>query len=289
MSLLVAERYAGAAVAQGLPRTRSAQVLRIAFLAAMLVFILFPLVWLALGSFKSRYDALALPPRIIFEPTFEAYSKIVAGGFIRAFGNSLTIALINVALALAIGTPAAFALTRMHGRIRNDLSFWVLSIRMAPLFAVILPLYVLFKSVGLLDTKLAVALAHLTLTLPLAIWMLMTYFRSLPVELDQAAMIDGASPLQILLLIIVPISRPMLASVAIVVFIFSWNEFLLAFILTARDAQTVPVAVAGLAGTMTFDWPLIAAISVSSMIPAFIFVGFAQRHIVTGLASGAVK
>ena len=289
MSVLAAERRAGATVARGLPRTWSAQFLRIAFLAAMLVFVLFPLVWLALGSFKSRYDALALPPRLIFEPTFAAYAKIVAGGFIRAFGNSLTIALINVALALVIGTPAAFALTRMRGRVRNDLSFWVLSIRMAPLFAVILPLYVLFKSVGLLDTKLAVALAHLTLTLPLAVWMLMTYFRSLPVELDQAAMIDGASPLQILLLVIVPISRPMLASVAIIVFIFSWNEFLLAFILTARDAQTVPVAVAGLAGTMTFDWPLIAAIAVSSMIPAFVFVGFAQRHIVTGLAAGAVK
>ena len=289
MSVLVAESRTGADVSRGLPQTRSAQLLRIAFLAAMLVFVLFPLVWLALGSFKSRYDALALPPRLIFEPTFEAYTKIVAGGFIRAFGNSLTIALINVVLALVIGTPAAFALTRMRGRVRNDLSFWVLSIRMAPLFAVILPLYVLFKSVGLLDTKLAVALAHLTLTLPLAVWMLMTYFRSLPVELDQAAMIDGASPLQILLLIIVPISRPMLASVAIIVFIFSWNEFLLAFILTARDAQTVPVAVAGLAGTMTFDWPLIAAIAVSSMIPAFVFVGFAQRHIVTGLSAGAVK
>jgi ABC-type glycerol-3-phosphate transport system permease component len=289
MSVIVERRRIGATVAQGLPRPRSVQVLRIVFLVVTLIFVLFPLVWLALGSFKTRHEALALPPRLIFNPTFEAYTKIVAGGFIHAFGNSLTIALSNVALALAIGTPAAFALTRMHGRVRNDLSFWVLSIRMAPLFAVILPLYVLFKSVGLLDTQLAVALAHLTLTLPLAIWMLMTYFRSLPVELDQAAMIDGASARQILLYIIVPISRPMLASVAIVVFIFSWNEFLLAFILTARDSQTVPVAVAGLAGTMTFDWPLIAAISVCAMIPAFIFVGFAQRHIVTGLASGAVK
>lgn len=289
MSVIVEHRRAGVAVGQGLPRQRSVQIVRVAFLVATLIFVLFPLAWLALGSFKTRHEALALPPRVIFNPTFEAYTKIVAGGFIHAFGNSLTIALSNVALALAIGTPAAFALTRMQGRVRNDLSFWVLSIRMAPLFAVILPLYVLFKSVGLLDTTLAVALAHLTLTLPLAIWMLMTYFRSLPVELDQAAMIDGASALQILLHIIVPISRPMLASVAIVVFIFSWNEFLLAFILTARDSQTVPVAVAGLAGTMTFDWPLIAAISVCSMIPAFIFVGFAQRHIVTGLASGAVK
>lgn len=277
------------AVSDAFPRPRSVQILRVAFLIAALAFVLFPLVWLGLGSLKTRNDALALPPRVIFDPTFEAYGKIVAGGFIRAFGNSLTIALTNVALALAIGTPAAFALTRMRGRTSNNLSFWILTIRMAPLFAVILPLYVLFRSIGLLDTKLAVALAHLTLTLPLAIWMLMTYFRAMPIELDQAAMIDGASPLQVLIYIIVPISRPMLASVAIVVFIFSWNEFLLAFVLSARDAQTVPVAVAGLAGTMTFDWPLIAAISVCSMIPAFVFVGIAQRHIVTGLASGAVK
>lgn len=102
-------------------------------------------------------------------------------------------------------------------------------------------------------------------------------------------MLDGARPLQILLMVVVPLSRPMLAAVAVIVFIFSWNEFLLAFFLTSRDAQTVPVMVAGLAGTMTFDWPLIAAISVCSMIPALIFVSFAQRHIVAGLAAGAVK
>jgi multiple sugar transport system permease protein len=148
---------------------------------------------------------------------------------------------------------------------------------------------VLFKGLGLLDTRLAVALAHLTLTLPLAVWLLMTYFRSLPVDIDEAAMLDGARPIQILWMVIVPVSRPMIASVAVIVFIFSWNEFLLAFFLTSRDAQTVPVVVAGLAGTMTFDWPLIAAISICSMVPALIFVGFAQRHIVAGLATGAVK
>nr|MCU0791053.1 carbohydrate ABC transporter permease [Nitratireductor sp.] len=157
------------------------------------------------------------------------------------------------------------------------------------LFAVILPLYVLFKSIGLLDTRLAVAMAHLTLTLPLAVWLLMTYFRALPVDLDEAAMLDGARPWQTLLYVILPISRPMIASVAVIVFIFSWNEFLLAFFLAARNAQTVPVAVAGLAGTMSFDWPLIAAISICSMIPALLFVSFAQRHIVEGLAAGAVK
>ena len=272
-----------------LHRPLSLLILRAAFLTFVLVFVLFPLIWLAIGSLKTRHDALALPPAIVFDPTFEAYSKIVAGGFLNAFGNSITIAVTNVILALLLGTPAAYALTRMAGKTQENLSFWVLSIRMAPVFAVILPLYVLFRSVGLLDTRFAVALAHLTLTLPLAIWMLMTYFRSLPIEVDEAATLDGASHWQTLLYIIVPLSRPMLASVAIIVFIFSWNEFLLAFVLTSRSAQTVPVLVAGLAGTMNFDWPLIAAVSVCSMIPAFIFVGFAQRHIVSGLASGAVK
>ncbi len=272
-----------------LHRPLSLRILRAVFLTVVLVFVLFPLVWLAIGSLKTRHDALALPPAIVFEPTFEAYSKIIAGGFLNAFGNSITIAITNVILALVLGTPAAYALTRMAGKTQENLSFWVLSIRMAPVFAVILPLYVMFRAVGLLDTRFAVALAHLTLTLPLAIWMLMTYFRGLPIEIDEAATLDGASHWQTLLHIIVPISRPMLASVAIIVFIFSWNEFLLAFVLTSRSAQTVPVLVAGLAGTMTFDWPLIAAVSVCSMLPAFLFVGFAQRHIVSGLASGALK
>ena len=262
---------------------------RIVFLTTTLVFVGFPLIWLAIASLKTRAAALQVPPEWLFTPSLAAYEKIIDSGLSAAFLNSFTIALINVVLSLGIGVPAAYALARMRGRAQENLSFWVLSIRLAPLFSIILPLYVLFKGIGLLDTRLAVALAHLTLTLPLSVWMLMTYFRALPVDLDEAAMLDGARPWQTLLIVIVPIGRPMIAAVAVIVFIFSWNEFLLAFFLTSRDAQTVPVLVAGLAGTMSFDWPLIAALSVCSMIPALIFVGFAQRHIVAGLASGAVK
>lgn len=264
-------------------------VIRVTFLVSVIIFVVFPLIWLALASLKTRAAALKVPPRLIFSPGFDAYEKILASGLGHAFLNSFTIALTNMVLSLVIGVPAAYALTRMREAIQENLSFWVLSIRLAPLFAIILPLYVLFKGMGLLDTRLAVAMAHLTLTLPLSVWLLMTYFRAMPVDLDEAAMLDGAKPWQTLYMVIVPIARPMIASVAVIVFIFSWNEFLLAFFLTSRDAQTVPVVVAGLAGTMSFDWPLIAAISICSMIPAFIFVGFAQRHIVEGLASGAVK
>lgn len=265
------------------------RVARLTFLSSAVAFVLLPLFWLALGSLKSRDDALALPPKVVFTPSLTAYEKIIDGGFLGAFWNSLSIASTNVVLVLLIGTPAAYALARMRGTVQENLSFWILSIRMAPLFSIILPLWVSFRSLGLLDTPFAVALAHLTITLPLAVWLLITYFRNLPQDLDEAAVLDGARHWQILLYVIVPISRPMLASVAIIVFILSWNEFLLAFVLAGRNAQTVPLIVAGLAGTMNFDWPLIAAVSVGSMIPALLFVGFAQRHIVVGLSSGAIK
>lgn len=271
---------------------RNAKILtaiRWVFLSSVLVFVLFPLFWLGLASLKTRAAALKVPPEIIFVPSIEAYEKIFSSGLANAFFNSFSIAITNVVLSLGIGVPAAYALARMRGALQENISFWILSIRLAPLFSIILPLYVMFQQMGLLDTRIAVAMAHLTLTLPLSVWLLMTYFRAVPVDLDEAAMLDGAKPWQTLIMVILPIARPMIASVAVIVFIFSWNEFMLAFFLTSRDSQTVPVIVAGLAGTMSFDWPLIAAISMCSMVPALVFVGFAQKHIVEGLASGAVK
>tara|TARA_B100001057_G_scaffold351878_1_gene353379 strand:+ start:3617 stop:4447 length:831 start_codon:yes stop_codon:yes gene_type:complete len=271
---------------------RNAKILtaiRWVFLSSVLVFVLFPLFWLGLASLKTRAAALKVPPEIIFVPSIEAYEKIFSSGLANAFFNSFSIAITNVVLSLGIGVPAAYALARMRGALQENISFWILSIRLAPLFSIILPLYVMFQQMGLLDTRIAVAMAHLTLTLPLSVWLLMTYFRAVPVDLDEAAMLDGAKPWQTLIMVILPIARPMIASVAVIVFIFSWNEFMLAFFLTSRDSQTVPVIVAGLAGTMSFDWPLIAAISICSMVPALVFVGFAQKHIVEGLASGAVK
>ena len=271
---------------------RNAKILtaiRWVFLSSVLVFVLFPLFWLGLASLKTRAAALKVPPEIIFVPSIEAYEKIFSSGLANAFFNPFSIAITNVVLSLGIGVPAAYALARMRGALQENISFWILSIRLAPLFSIILPLYVMFQQMGLLDTRIAVAMAHLTLTLPLSVWLLMTYFRAVPVDLDEAAMLDGAKPWQTLIMVILPIARPMIASVAVIVFIFSWNEFMLAFFLTSRDSQTVPVIVAGLAGTMSFDWPLIAAISMCSMVPALVFVGFAQKHIVEGLASGAVK
>jgi ABC-type glycerol-3-phosphate transport system permease component len=258
------------------------------YIAVYLVFVALPIAWLALGSLKSRFEALRTPPRVIFEPTFVAYDKIFAGGLADVFVNSVTIGAVNVVLALLLGVPAAYALARMRGPVRKNIAFWILSIRLAPAFALVIPLYTLMRLLGLLDTLTAVVIAHLTINLPFAIWLMMSYFADLPVETEEAAIVDGASRVQVLWYVLLPTSAPMLVAVSLLVFVFSWNEFLFAFILTSSQAQTVPALIASLAGTMSFDWPLISALSVSALLPAFLVVVLAQRSITRGLTMGAV-
>jgi ABC-type glycerol-3-phosphate transport system permease component len=259
------------------------------FIGVYLAFVLLPLAWLALGAFKTRFESLRSPPTLIFTPTFEAFGKVVAGGFGGVFGNSVTIALANVALSLVLGVPAAYALARMRPKPRKNLAFWVLSIRLAPAFGLVIPLYAFMRTVGLLDSLGAVVIAHLTINLPLAIWLMMSYFDDLPIDVEEAAIIDGANRLGVLRYVVLPVSGPMLIAVAMLVFVFSWNEFLFAFILTSSRAQTVPALIASLAGTMNFDWPLMSALSVSALLPAFVVVLFAQRAITEGLTAGAIK
>jgi len=258
-------------------------------LTLYLAFVLFPLAWLLLSSFKTRHDALALPPRIFFTPTWEAWEKVFTAGILQPFGNSLFVAATNIVVALVLAVPAAYALARLRGSLKDNLSFWVLSTRMAPAFGVVVPVYMLMRLLGLLDTRLAVTLAHLAFNLPFAIWLLMRYFEDVPVELEEAAMVDGATRWGALRHAVLPPSLPMVVAVAILIFVFSWNEFILAFILTSFEARTVPALVASLAGTMSFDWPLICAVSAGAMAPAFVLVFIVQRHITRGLTLGALQ
>ena len=273
----------------GRKRIRVGRLVGRAFLVAYTVFVLFPIIWLLLSSLKTRFEALQLPPTILFRPTTEAYVKIVQGGMLEAFRNSLVIGLANVGLSLLIGVPAGYGLTAIAPMWRNRLGMSVLSTRMAPAFALVVPLYTLMRHLQLVDTVFAVMLTHLTMSLPLAIWLMSAYFQDLPRELEEAAVLDGATRWGVLRSVILPASRPMLAAVAVLVFLTSWNEFLFAFVLSSREARTVPVLLASLAGTMNFDWPLMSAVSVIGTLPALVLVFFAQRHIVSGLTMGAIR
>ncbi|MEW5814202.1 MAG: carbohydrate ABC transporter permease [Spirochaetota bacterium] len=267
----------------------SSRILLYLLLALFLAFFLFPILWLALSSLKSHYQTLLLPPKIFFKPSLEAYRKIISGGMFKSFKNSIVIAGVDIILALVLSVPVAYSLARLKTKISENVGFWFLSLRMAPVFGVIVPIYILIRHLRLLDTTLAVNVAHLLINLPFAIWLLKGYFEELPIEVEESALIDGATLLQTLLRVVIPTSMPMVIAVAILTFMFSWNEFLFAFILTSNKGVTVPVLVASLAGTMTFDWPLMCSVSIGAMIPSFIFVFAGQKYIVRGLTLGALK
>ncbi len=199
------------------------------------------------------------------------------------------VAVVDIILALVLSIPAAYSLARFKSKFNENIGFWFLSIRMAPAFGVIVPIYIVIRSLRVLDTIIAVNVAHLLINLPFAIWLLKGYFEELPVEIEESALIDGATRFQALIKVVLPTSMPMVISVAILTFMFSWNEFLFAFVLTSNKGVTVPALVASLAGTMTFDWPLMCAVSIGAMVPAFIFVFVVQRYIVRGLTLGALK
>jgi len=254
-----------------------------------LVFVLFPLIWLVQSSFKSMYQALKIPPALIWRPTFEAYQKALGGGMLKAFLNSAIVSLSNVVMVLVLGVSAGYALANLKTKASQNIGFWILTVRMAPAFGIIVPLYIILRSFRLVDTIFAVMVAHLTINLPLAIWLLKSYFEEIPSGLAEAAIVDGATRTQILLYVLVPVAAPMIVAVSALVFLLSWNEFLFAFVLTSEAARTVPVLVASLAGTMRFDWPLMCALSTLALIPAFVLVVYLQRYIVRGLTFGAVK
>jgi len=254
-----------------------------------LIFVLFPLVWIIQSSLKSTFQALKLPPSIIWSPTFGAYQKALGGGMLKSFLNSGIISICSVIMTLTLAITAGYSLASQKTKFSQNMGFWILSVRMAPAFGIILPLYIILRSFRLVDTIFAVIVAHLTINLPLAIWLMKGYFEEIPAEIAEAAIVDGASRTQTLLYVLVPAALPRVVAVAALVFLLSWNEFLFAFILTSEAARTVPVLVASLAGTMRFDWPLMCALSTLALAPAFILVIYLQKYIVRGLTFGAVK
>jgi len=254
------------------------------------VMIIFPILWIVISSFKTMHQIFQIPPAIIFEPTLDNYYRLFFGGqLLKSFINSLAVSSITVPVSLALGIPAAYALARLNSRLSRNLSVWILSVRMAPAFAVIIPFFIIMYYVKLIDTIFAVAITYLTFTIPFTTWLLKITFEELPKEIEEAALLDGATKTSALFRVVLPNATPMIAAISILTFILSWNEFLFAFILTSRDARTVPVLITALSGTHKLDWPIMTAISTVSMIPAFLFITFVQRYLIRGLTMGAVK
>ncbi|HET7455541.1 MAG TPA: carbohydrate ABC transporter permease [Solirubrobacterales bacterium] len=265
-------------------------------IALVLIFAMIPVIWLISLSLKPP-EAIADQRFIPSEISFDNYKSLFEGGisdspFIKPLINSIGIALITTAISIVLASFAAYAIARLEFPGKRLILAGALAIAMFPPISTVGPLFDMWRALGLYDTWLGLIIPYLTFSLPLAIYVLVAFFREIPWELEQAAQVDGATQFQAFTKVIVPLAAPGVFTAAILVFIFCWNDFLFAISLTSSDAsRTVPAALAFFTGESSFTAPTgsIAAAAVVVTIPIIIFVLIFQRRIVAGLTAGAVK
>lgn len=270
------------------PLARERRVLNIvAVLLAALA--MAPFLWLLQMSFKTNAQIFTFPPPLIFTPTFENYASLWNTGFRQSFVNSLVVSTAATLLPMLVGVPAAYALSRWQARAANTVSLWILASRMAPPIAFTIPYFLAYRHLDLIDTWTGLVLIYLTFNLSLVIWMMRPFFDQLPRSLEEAAWIDGATMGQAFLRIVLPLSAPGLAATAILCFLFAWNDFFFALILTRTEAMTAPVAVVNFMNYEGWEWGRIAAGGTMVMLPVLVFSLLVRKYLVHGLTGGAVK
>jgi trehalose/maltose transport system permease protein len=260
--------------------------------AAIVIFCLFPAYWLVNMSLKAGND-LQSSSLVPHHPTLSNYSQVFKNpDFTASLRNSAIVALVTTVLALTVGSFCAYALARLRMRGKAVILGLVLSITTFPQIAIAAPLFKLWTDIGIFDTLIGLIIPYLTFALPLSIYILVSFFREIPKDLEEAALVDGATRFQAFRKVVVPLAAPGLATAGILTFIFAWNEFLLAVTLTATTAaRTVPAEISFFTGATEHQIPYgsIAAASVVISIPLIALILFFQKRIVAGLTAGAVK
>ncbi len=257
----------------------------------IVLFAIGPYAWMVLTSLKTEADIAAFPVRYLpTAATLEHYRMLLARtSFAGNLLNSLIIAIGATLLGLAVSVPAAYAFSRFRFAGRRFLMTQFLVINMFPVVLIIIPLFVLMRQLGLIDTFLGIILGHSTFAIPFSVWMLTSYMNAIPGDLDEAARIDGASRLQTILFVILPVVAPGIVTTGIYIFVTSWNEYLFAMMLSGQNVRTVTVALQLFIGEFTVQWGLLTAGGTLIAIPVTILFLLVQKRLVGGLTAGAVK
>lgn len=265
-------------------------ILWLLFLAVIVLYG-FPFVYLLLTSFKTPSDAIAVPPAVLPDVwTLENYVTALAkDGVVPALINSVVTAVLSTLMSLVLAVPAAYAITRYRTPSGRVFVIASLVTRMIPTIAIGAPLVETMRVLGINDTSIGLAIAHTTISLPLSIWLMASFFEAVPDELEEAARVDGASRLGALWRVVLPVVSGGLAVTAIFAFLASWNEFLFSLLLTSVRAQTTPIVIANFQTQFGLDWGAMTALAAVYSIPVILLTLALQRHIVAGLTLGAVK
>ena len=256
-------------------------------LFGLLTFFLFPLAWMILTSLKTNVQAMAYPPLLIFEPTFRNYVDVfVNNPFFGYIVNSTVVAVLAVGASLVCGLPAAYAMARYR---QKSLGFLFLMVRILPGIAFLVPLFVIYRHLGLINTHVGLALAHVIVVLPLVIWIMVGFFEDIPRELEESALIDGCSRVGIFMRIVLPLSKPGIVAATILGFIASWNNFIFVLILGGRNTVTLPMAVYSFVSFEDVNWGGLTAAATVITLPIIALSLVVQRYLAGGLTMGAVK
>lgn len=283
------------------------RILRALLAWAVVALFAFPIYYWATVSIKVERDIFSRPPKVFdFTLSAKSYEEVfgISLGFEEGLAvlpgggdfymtprlvDSIVIALFSTILAVAVATLAAYALSRMRFRGQHHFVFWILSTRMMPPVAVVIPMFFIYKDFGLLDTYTGVILMHALMNMPLAVLLLKSFFDDIPTEIDEAALIDGASRFHIFRRIVLPMATGGMAATAVLCFIFSWTEFLFVLTLTQTGLKTVPVVSSTFVTSTGTAWGNMAALGTAAILPAFIFILLVQKNLVRGLTLGGIK
>ncbi|GHU25802.1 sugar ABC transporter permease [Betaproteobacteria bacterium] len=249
--------------------------------------VLFPFLWMLSSSFKTQVDIIAWPPRLFFEPTLQNYIKVFEEqDFLKYFVNSTIVGGLAVGFSLLLGLPAAYTISRYT---QKRLAVFILLARLMPGISFLMPWYIIFSRLGLMDSYTALVLSHMLIALPIVVWIMASYFNGIPTEMEESAMVDGATRQYAFLKIILPLSGPGIITATTLSFIFSWNNFMFSQVLSMEKTRTLPIAVYNFVSYAEVDWGGVMAAAVAIMTPAIIITMIFQKYVVKGLTMGAVK
>ncbi len=249
--------------------------------------VLFPFLWMLASSFKTQVDIISWPPRLLFDPILGNYRKVFQEqNFLKYFVNSSIVGLTAVAFSLFLGLPAAYSIARFK---QKKLSVLILVARLMPGISFLMPWYIIFSRLKLMDSYAALILSHMLIALPIVVWIMSSYFETIPVEMEESAMVDGATRQRAFLSIILPVSSPGIVTAITLSFIFSWNNFMFSQVLSMERTKTLPIAVYNFVSYAEVDWGAVMAAAVAIMAPAILLTMIFQKYVVKGLTMGAVK
>jgi multiple sugar transport system permease protein len=272
---------------QGTPRNSFRSAAFYALVATVLAAYLFPFYWMVLSSLKTQIQNTTFPPLFLFAPTLANYRAVfVQNPFALFLWNSLVVGLGSSLVGLLLGLPAAYAIARFR---RHGVALAVLVARITPGISYLVPWFIIFSQFHLIGSYTALILSHLTVGLPLIIWIMIGFFEDIPVDLEEAALIDGCSRARAFLRVALPLTRPGLVTAGILSFILSWNTFMYSVVLADASTRTLPVAVFGFLSYGGFDWGALTAAATVITLPVMVLALLIQRHIVGGLAMGGIK